>query len=83
MLDISSSLAARHFASRAYRIQPAPPSRGGMVRSTEIVYLSDAARRLSSELQAIDADDDRDPRSREEALARLRRLQASLNGETV
>ena len=83
MLDISSSLAARHFASRAYRIQPAAPTRGSAVRSTEIVFLSDAARRLSSELQAIDADSGRDPHSRQEALARLRRLQASLNGEAI
>ena len=83
MLDIGSSLAARHFASRAYRLQPAASSRGAMLRSTESVFVSDAARRLSGELQALDADEDRDPRSRQEALARLRRLQASLNGESV
>ncbi len=82
MLDISSSLAARHFASRAYRIQPAVSSARSAVRSSEVVFLSAAGRRLSHELQAIDADEERDPRSRQEALERLRRLAASLNGDT-
>ena len=80
MLDISSSLASRHFAGQMYRVQPAVSSAKSAIKPGAVVFLSETARRLSQELQAIDADRERDPRSRQEALERLRRLAASVSG---
>ncbi len=80
MLELSSSLASRHFAGQTYRVhQGASPAKSA-VTAGAVVFLSDTGRRLSQELQAIDADRERDPRSRQEALERLRRLAASVSG---
>lgn len=76
MLDINSSLAARHFASQMYRVQPAVSPAKSAIRTGAVVFLSQTARRLSQELQALDADAQKDPQSRQEALERLRRLAA-------
>ena len=81
MLDISSSLASRQFASQMYRVQPAVSPAKSAIKTGAVVFLSETARRLSQELQALDADRERDPRSRQEALERLRRLAASVSGE--
>jgi hypothetical protein len=81
MLELSSSLAARHFAAQMYRVQPAGSSAKSAIKAGAVVFLSDTGRRLSHELQAIDADRERDPRSRQEALERLRRLAASISGD--
>jgi hypothetical protein len=76
MLDISSSLAAHHFAGHMYRVQPAVSPAKSVIKTGAVVILSPAARRLSQELQALDADEQHDPQSREEALERLRKLAA-------
>jgi len=83
MLDISSSLASRQFASQMYRVQPGASPARSAIKPGAVVFLSDTGRRLSQELQAIDADRERDPRSRQEALERLRRLAASVSGENA
>ena len=81
MLDIGSSLAARYSTGQIYRVQPARSPAKSAIRTGAVVVLSQTARRLSHELQEIDADQDKDPRARQQALERLRKLAASLSGD--
>ncbi len=81
MLDIASNLAATYFAGQVNRVQPARAPAKSAIKTGTIILLSKAALDLSHQLRSIDADREKDQRSRQEAQERLRQMAARLQNE--